>query len=98
MFDSKNLSVTSTKDCFVTAPVDLVKVCMQNQTKSGGRKYRDPLHCITVILREDGVKGIFRGMWALALRDVPCLGLYLLPFELTCRWLTEKGKQPGNCV
>ncbi|XP_050965048.1 solute carrier family 25 member 45 isoform X1 [Labeo rohita] len=83
---------------FVTAPIDLVKVRLQNQTKSGGNKYRGPIHCIAVILREDGVKGLFRGIWALALRDVPCFGLYFLPYELTCRMLTEKGKQPGNCA
>lgn len=81
---------------FVSAPIDLVKVRLQNQTKSGGNKYRGPIHCIAVILREDGVKGLFRGIWALALRDVPCLGLYFLPYELICRMLTEKGKQPGN--
>uniref|UniRef100_A0A672P679 Uncharacterized protein n=1 Tax=Sinocyclocheilus grahami TaxID=75366 RepID=A0A672P679_SINGR len=86
------------KPLFVTAPIDLVKVRLQNQTNSGGNKYRGPLHCIAVILREDGVKGLFRGMWALALRDVPCFGLYFLPYELTCRWLTEKGKQPGNSI
>uniref|UniRef100_A0A671R2U8 Solute carrier family 25 member 45-like n=1 Tax=Sinocyclocheilus anshuiensis TaxID=1608454 RepID=A0A671R2U8_9TELE len=78
------------------APIDLVKVRLQNQTKSCRNKYRGPIHCIAVILREDGVKGLFRGMWALALRDVPCFGLYFLPYELICRMLTEKGKQPGN--
>ncbi|XP_058630762.1 solute carrier family 25 member 45 isoform X3 [Onychostoma macrolepis] len=83
---------------FVTAPTDLVKVRLQNQTKSGRNKYRGPIHCIAVILREDGVKGLFRGIWALALRDVPCYGLYFLPYELICRMLTEKGKQPGNTV
>uniref|UniRef100_A0A9J8BQ01 Solute carrier family 25 member 45 n=1 Tax=Cyprinus carpio carpio TaxID=630221 RepID=A0A9J8BQ01_CYPCA len=79
---------------FVSAPIDLVKVRLQNQTKSGGNKYRGPIHCIAVILREDGVKGLFRGIWALALRDVPCFGLYFLPYELICSMLTEK--QPGN--
>lgn len=83
---------------FVTAPIDLVKVRLQNQMEGrpGGNKYRGPTHCVAVILREDGVRGLFRGMWALALRDVPCYGLYFLPYELICRMLTEKGKQPGN--
>ncbi|XP_051519390.1 solute carrier family 25 member 45 [Myxocyprinus asiaticus] len=82
---------------FVTAPIDLVKVRLQSQTRgrSGGNKYRGPRHCVAVILREDGVKGLFRGMWALALRDVPCYGLYFLPYELICRMLTETGKQTG---
>nr|XP_055053995.1 solute carrier family 25 member 45 [Misgurnus anguillicaudatus] len=82
----------------VAAPIDLVKVRLQNQTekRSGVRmKYRGPTHCVTVILREDGLRGLFRGFWALALRDIPCFGLYFLPYELTCRMLSEKGKQPG---
>ncbi|XP_057213997.1 solute carrier family 25 member 45 isoform X2 [Triplophysa rosa] len=79
---------------FVTAPIDLVKVRLQNQTDGG--KYRGPVHCLAMILREDGPKGLFRGFWALALRDVPCFGLYFLPYELMCRMLSEKGKQPGT--
>lgn len=79
---------------FVTAPIDLVKVRLQSQT--AGHKYRGPTHCVAVILREDGVRGLFRGMGALALRDVPCYGLYFLPYEFTCRMLTEKGKRPGE--
>ncbi|KAK7165463.1 hypothetical protein R3I94_003730 [Phoxinus phoxinus] len=83
---------------FVTAPIDLVKVRLQNQTEGrpGGNKYRGPTHCVAVILREDGVRGLFRGVWALALRDVPCYGLYFLPYELICRMMTEQGKQPGK--
>ncbi|XP_002662242.1 solute carrier family 25 member 45 [Danio rerio] len=85
---------------FVTAPIDLVKVRLQNQTRSrsAGNKYRGPLHCVAVIVREDGLKGLFRGFWALALRDVPCYGLYFLPYEFTLRMMTEKGKQPGHCA
>ena len=79
----------------VTAPVDLVKVRLQTQTQEGGR-YRGPVHCAAVILRADGLRGLFRGGFALALRDVPCYGLYFLPYEMTCRALTESGKQPGE--
>lgn len=79
---------------FVTAPIDLVKVRLQSQTRSV--KYRGPMHCVAVILREEGVRGLFRGMWALALRDVPCYGLYFLPYELTVRMLTDKDRQPGE--
>uniref|UniRef100_A0A8K9WZ22 Solute carrier family 25 member 45 n=1 Tax=Oncorhynchus mykiss TaxID=8022 RepID=A0A8K9WZ22_ONCMY len=82
----------------VTAPVDLVKVRLQSQTKGwagvGGDGYRGPIHCVTVILREEGPRGLFRGGLALTLRDVPCYGIYFLPYEITCRFLTEEGKRP----
>ncbi|XP_072549333.1 solute carrier family 25 member 45 isoform X2 [Salminus brasiliensis] len=84
----------------VTAPIDLVKVRLQSQigrhSGPGGVKYRSPWHCMAVIFREDGARGLFRGIGALALRDVPCYGLYFLPYEFTCRKLTEEGKQPST--
>lgn len=79
---------------FVSAPIDLVKVRLQSQTNTS--MYRGPVHCVAVILREDGLKGLFRGGLALALRDIPCYGLYFLPYEVTCKALTESGKEPGQ--
>ncbi|XP_029993621.1 solute carrier family 25 member 45 [Sphaeramia orbicularis] len=79
---------------FVCAPIDLVKVRLQGQTNIS--RYRGPLHCVGVILKEEGPRGLFRGGLALALRDVPCYGLYFLPYEITCKALTDSGKQPGT--
>lgn len=79
---------------FVCAPVDLVKVRLQGQRAA--ERYRGPVHCVAVILKENGPRGLFRGGAALALRDVPCYGLYFLPYELTRNALTESGKQPGT--
>uniref|UniRef100_A0A667WH04 Solute carrier family 25 member 45 n=1 Tax=Myripristis murdjan TaxID=586833 RepID=A0A667WH04_9TELE len=78
----------------VLAPIDLVKVRLQGQTNTS--RYRGPIHCVASICREEGPRGLFRGGLALALRDVPCYGLYFLPYELTCQALTESGKQPGT--
>ncbi|XP_076868089.1 solute carrier family 25 member 45 isoform X2 [Brachyhypopomus gauderio] len=84
----------------VAAPVDLVKVRLQNLTEGRPEryraKYRGPMHCLAVIVREDGLRGMFRGAGALILRDVPCFGLYFLPYEFTCRLLTEEGKEPST--
>ncbi|MGH0127404.1 UNVERIFIED_CONTAM: hypothetical protein FKN15_011141 [Acipenser sinensis] len=89
----------------VMAPVDLVKVRLQNQSHphrsvswggAGGPQYRGPVHCVASILRQEGVPGLYRGVGALALRDIPCYGLYFLPYELLCRTLTEEGQQPGT--
>lgn len=78
---------------FVCAPIDLVKVRLQGQTTA--TRYRGPIHCVAVILKEEGPRGLFKGGLALALRDVPCYGLYFLPYEVTRNALTESGKQPG---
>nr|XP_040049304.1 solute carrier family 25 member 45 isoform X2 [Gasterosteus aculeatus aculeatus] len=76
------------------APIDLVKVRLQNQTGVG--RYRGPVHCVAVILREEGPRGLFRGGLAVALRDVPCYGLYFLPYEVTRKALTRSGEEPGT--
>lgn len=78
----------------ITAPSDLVKVRLQGQ--ASGQRYRGPLHCVSVILWEEGPRGLFRGGLALALRDIPCYGLYFLPYELVRRALTQPGTQPGE--
>ncbi|KAK9515641.1 hypothetical protein VZT92_026269 [Zoarces viviparus] len=78
----------------VYAPIDLVKVRLQGQTTV--QRYRGPVHCVAVILSEEGPKGLFRGGLAIALRDIPCYGLYFLPYEVTRKALTESGKEPGT--
>jgi len=80
----------------VYAPIDLVKVRLQGQTTV--QRYRGPVHCIAVILRKEGPKGLFRGGLAIALRDIPFYGLYFLPYEVTRKALTQSGKEPGQCV
>uniref|UniRef100_A0A3Q1IX10 Uncharacterized protein n=1 Tax=Anabas testudineus TaxID=64144 RepID=A0A3Q1IX10_ANATE len=79
-----------------SVPIDLVKVRLQGQTTAD--RYRGPIHCVAVILREEGPRGLFRGGLALALRDIPCYGLYFLPYEVTRKALTESGKQPAGVV
>lgn len=79
---------------FVCAPIDLVKVRLQGQTTA--TRYRGPFHCVTVILKEEGPRGLFKGGLALALRDVPCYGLYFLPYEVTRQALTKNDEEPGQ--
>ncbi|KAM4737171.1 solute carrier family 25 member 45 [Anableps anableps] len=78
----------------VCAPIDLVKVRLQGQTTA--ERYRGPIHCVAVILQQEGFRGLYRGGVALALRDVPCYGLYFLPYEVTRKALTETGEEPGT--
>uniref|UniRef100_A0A8C5PIB3 Solute carrier family 25 member 45 n=1 Tax=Leptobrachium leishanense TaxID=445787 RepID=A0A8C5PIB3_9ANUR len=87
-----------------TAPVDLIKVRLQNQTeayKLGMNRpyaktlYRGPFHCTACIFREEGFAGLYRGLVALSWRDMPTIGLYFLTYELLCKWMTNSGEVPG---
>ncbi|KAM4722231.1 solute carrier family 25 member 45 isoform 2-T2 [Rhinophrynus dorsalis] len=89
---------------YVSAPIDLIKVRLQNQTEPFGVKtrpgylhtrYRGPFHCAICIFREEGIVGLYRGSIALALRDVPTMGLYFLTYEVVCKWMTKDKEVPG---
>ncbi|XP_075043906.1 solute carrier family 25 member 45 isoform X2 [Mixophyes fleayi] len=90
---------------YFTAPVDLIKVRLQNQTQSfrthakpGNPQahYRGPVYCAVSIFKEEGITGLYRGSTALVLRDVPTVGLYFLTYEVLCKWMTNDGKMPDT--
>ncbi|XP_005064030.1 solute carrier family 25 member 45 [Mesocricetus auratus] len=86
------------------APFDLIKVRLQNQTEprmqigSSEPRYRGPVHCAASILREEGPQGLFRGSWALVLRDTPTLGMYFVTYEGLCRKYTPEGQNPSSAT
>ncbi|KAM4617859.1 solute carrier family 25 member 45 isoform 2-T2 [Discoglossus pictus] len=90
---------------YFSAPVDLIKVRLQNQTESFKRqassghlqaRYRGPIHCAVSIFREEGIVGLYRGSTALVLRDVPSMGFYFLTYELFCKWMTKEREVPSS--
>lgn len=93
------------KQISVMAPGDIVKVRLQCQTESKEGpsstfkpKYRGPVHCLLSILKEDGVRGLYRGALPLMLRDGPSYGLYFLTYRSACELLTDLGdKRPSEC-
>ncbi|XP_073460999.1 solute carrier family 25 member 45 isoform X2 [Aquarana catesbeiana] len=90
---------------YFTAPVELIKIRLQNQTdslkshKTEGNiqaKYYGPIHCARSIFREEGITGLYRGSTALVLRDVPTVGIYFLTYEVLCKWMTSNGEMPST--
>ncbi|XP_055987602.1 solute carrier family 25 member 45 isoform X1 [Sorex fumeus] len=89
---------------YFLAPFDLIKVRLQNQTEPRAQRggplprYRGPLHCATSIFQEEGPRGLFRGAWALTLRDTPTLGIYFVTYEWFCRQYTPDGQNPSSAT
>ncbi|XP_066539481.1 solute carrier family 25 member 47-B isoform X2 [Hoplias malabaricus] len=82
----------------VMSPADIVKVRLQCQTEpyhgsdfKSWPKYKGPIHCFCTIAREEGVRGLYKGAGALALRDGPSFATYFLVYNTVCEWLS-----PGN--
>lgn len=53
--------------------------------------YRGPIHCISTILQNEGIQGLYRGAGAMILRDVPGYALYFVPYTLFCKWMNPNG-------
>ncbi|XP_077780667.1 solute carrier family 25 member 48 isoform X2 [Podarcis muralis] len=91
----------------IGGPVDLVKIRLQMQTQtfiaanlnlkhraagfSVETAYRGPVHCVGMILRQEGLGGLYRGSSAMILRDIPGYCLYFIPYTLLCGWITPDG-------
>uniref|UniRef100_A0A8C6E8E6 Solute carrier family 25 member 45 n=1 Tax=Moschus moschiferus TaxID=68415 RepID=A0A8C6E8E6_MOSMO len=88
---------------YCLAPFDLIKVRLQNQTEPRAKqpgspppRYRGPVHCAASIFQAEGTRGLFRGAWALTLRDTPTLGIYFVTYEWLCRQFTPDGQNPSS--
>ncbi|KAJ3587847.1 hypothetical protein NHX12_011442 [Muraenolepis orangiensis] len=93
------------------APVDLLagnatgsgNVVQIGSAAAGGgvadqRLYRGPVHCVSSILRSEGLAGLYRGGGAMVLRDVPGYVLYFLPYTVFCELLSPDGKSSAHPV
>ncbi|CAN0374266.1 unnamed protein product [Ectocarpus sp. 12 AP-2014] len=78
----------------VIIPTDTIKIKLQIQVGAPGSsnlKYRGPVDCAMNIVKTQGVRGLFRGTPATAIRDTPSMGLYFASYEavkerLESRW------------
>ncbi|XP_077996374.1 solute carrier family 25 member 45-like [Glandiceps talaboti] len=84
----------------IACPIELVKIRLQMQTHGRGNPipgqtmpiYRGPIHCIATIFKNEGIRGCYRGLTVLTLRDVPSFGIYFLAYDVFCRKLTFEGQ------
>lgn len=53
--------------------------------------YRGPIHCFRTVLQKEGIAGIYRGVGAMLLRDVPGYCLYFIPYTFVCGWINPDG-------
>lgn len=61
-------------------PMDVVKARLQ-MSGAGGREYRGVLHCMTVSIREEGVRVFFKGLLLNSVRAFPVNAVTFLVYE-----------------
>lgn len=73
---------------FVTCPMELAKVQLQNQTQSSTvTALKGPIDCLKKMYSVGGIRYCFKGMVPTALRELS-FGPYFLTYEVVCRGLT----------
>uniref|UniRef100_A0A2P2HXP5 Mitochondrial basic amino acids transporter n=1 Tax=Hirondellea gigas TaxID=1518452 RepID=A0A2P2HXP5_9CRUS len=82
---------------FICAPVELTKIRLQLQedmlgSRSGSAAkpvmYKGPMDCLQMILKKEGIRGVFRGQLITVMREVPAFGTYFLTYEACVRALS----------
>ncbi|NXN11272.1 S2547 protein, partial [Indicator maculatus] len=92
-----------------TAPSEVAKVRMQTQRNPhpslaspqshSEPKYRGSLHCLKVIVKEEGFGGLYKGCSALLCRDCCSSAIYFVTYSALCDWLTPAGQnKPGFLI
>ena len=65
--------------------------------RAPGPKYRGPLHCLALVAREEGLRGLYKGSSALLFRDGHSFATYFLSYAILCEQLTPAGRsRPGE--
>ncbi len=79
---------------FVRAPVEQIKVVMQARNSKANASlppYRGSIHCLTEVVKTEGIRnGLYRGMNATILREMPQYGIYYPTYDLLSRYAVAK--------
>ncbi|XP_054828369.1 solute carrier family 25 member 47 [Eublepharis macularius] len=85
------------------APAEIAKVRLQIQKEphhlmasthlfDSKPKYHGAVHCLRMIIKEEGLGGLYKGSLALLCRDCHSSATYFLTYSALCDWLTPAGK------
>lgn len=55
----------------ITFPTEYVKTQLQLDERSAKPRYRGPLHCVSLTVKEHGVLGLYRGLSSLLYGSIP---------------------------
>lgn len=91
------------KTSFISCPMELSKIRLQNQDQAAGvvksgssglgtTFYKGPMDCFKQTYRQGGLRACYRGLWSTILRETS-YGPYFLSYEIFCRALTPEGQR-----
>lgn len=71
----------------IACPVDLVKIKLQTETGHGGGmatpelQYKGPYDVLRSIYRQHGIRGCYKGLACMSMRDLPTWGFYVVIYD-----------------
>ena len=97
-------AVGGAAQCFICAPMELIKLRLQIQTnptqifdwpihhhsKTNGRVYSDPWDAFKKIYNQGGIRGLYKGLELTFMREVPAFAVYFGSYEYICRQIVER--------
>lgn len=100
-------SVAGFVQSFVCSPVELAKTMLQVQKEKivpmshirhnvGTLMYSGPIDVLNKLIRQDGLRGFYRGLSATVLRDVPSFALYFSSYVFFCNCLARENQSNVN--
>uniref|UniRef100_F1L6P6 Mitochondrial basic amino acids transporter n=1 Tax=Ascaris suum TaxID=6253 RepID=F1L6P6_ASCSU len=75
----------------IATPTEMLKLRMQIQSDSCLKVYRSPYDCLRKIIKQKGIKYLFRGSIATQLRDTPAFGIYFASYDYMARHFSKDG-------
>ncbi|KAG0762159.1 hypothetical protein G6F57_000130 [Rhizopus arrhizus] len=81
----------------LASPVELLKIKLQAQYEQ--KQFNGPVDCAKYLIRRDGLAhGLFRGMWATIIREIPAYAGFYTGFEVVKRQLTDQEKREATVL
>lgn len=74
----------------VSSPIELAKTRLQLQSTGQGN-FRGPMQCLRSIYKQEGYRGVFKGLGITFLREGPSFGVYFVTYEMLTK---TSSKQP----
>lgn len=63
---------------FIVSPVELVKCTMQ---MNPNHTFKNSRECLNSIYRNNGLSGVYKGLFATGMREIPSFGLQFATYE-----------------
>ncbi|CAD8096043.1 unnamed protein product [Paramecium sonneborni] len=67
----------------VVCPAEMIKCLLQMQIKNIDHELRSPFRCVVTLLQREGIRGMFKGLVATIIRDVPQNAAFFTTYEYT---------------